>query len=64
MKGAEIQSILQLKHRDNFRETYLNPALDQGLVEMTIPDKPQSSKQKHRLTTKEQKLKAEVIREQ
>jgi hypothetical protein len=64
MKSAEIQSVLQLKHRDNFRDTYLNPALDQGLVEMTIPDKPQSSKQKYRLTTKGQQLKAEVLREQ
>ncbi len=29
---------------------YLQPALDAGLVEMTIPDKPQSSKQKYRIT--------------
>ena len=29
---------------------YLRPAMDQGLVEMTIPDKPRSSKQRYRLT--------------
>ena len=31
---------------------HLQPALNVGLVEMTIPDKPRSSKQKYRLTDK------------
>ncbi len=33
----------------NFKKT-LTRLLDQGLVEMTIPDKPRSSKQRYRLT--------------
>jgi ATP-dependent DNA helicase RecG len=31
---------------------YLLPALAEGLVEMTRPDKPRSSKQRYRLTEK------------
>jgi hypothetical protein len=41
---------LGLKDRMHFANEYLQPALDAGLVEMTIPDKPQSSKQKYRIT--------------
>nr|WP_298269795.1 hypothetical protein [Geobacter sp.] len=36
----------------NFRLIYLRPALDAGLIEMTIPDKPRSSNQRYRLTAK------------
>ena len=41
---------LGLKHEDHFREAYLTPALRSGLIEMTIPDKPRSSKQRYCLT--------------
>ena len=43
---------LSLKDRKNFREAYLNPAIIAELIEMTIPAKPTSSKQKYRLTEK------------
>ncbi len=39
-------------HRGHFRRTYLLPALEAGLLERTIPEKPQSSKQRYRLTAK------------
>jgi len=52
MNRAELQAQLQLKSQANFRERYLQPALIAGLIEMTIPDKPRSSKQKYRLTPK------------
>ncbi len=52
MKRTEIQSVLALKHEDHFREAYLRPALDEGFIEMTIPDKPRSRLQKYRLTSK------------
>ena len=43
-------SSLGLNDRKNFREVYLNPAIEDKLVSLTIPDKPTSSKQKYRLT--------------
>lgn len=46
--GNELMKLLDLKHRPTFRKNYLLPALEAGLVEMTIPDKPNSSKQKYR----------------
>ncbi len=48
----EIMQSLGLKHRPTFLYDYLQPALEHELIEMTIPDKPNSSKQKYRLTEK------------
>lgn len=50
MSRQELMTALGLKDRKHFRDNYLQPALDAGLLEMTIPDKPQSSKQRYRLT--------------
>ncbi len=47
---SELQESLSLKHDENFRKAYIKPALEQGLIEMTIPDKPKSRLQKYRLT--------------
>jgi ATP-dependent DNA helicase RecG len=55
MSRVEIQAALNLRHEDYFRAAYLVPALKTGLIEMTIPDKPRSSKQKYRLTGKGEK---------
>jgi len=52
MGRREIQSELGLTDEKHFREYYQQPAVSQGLIEMTIPDKPRSSKQKYRLTNK------------
>ena len=38
MDRQEIQNRLGLSHRENFRSNYLKPALELGLIEMTIPD--------------------------
>jgi len=46
----ELQAALGLKDDEHFRKFYLLPSLNAGLFEMTIPDKPKSSKQKYRLT--------------
>jgi ATP-dependent DNA helicase RecG len=50
MKRKDIQKALGLKHEDHFRDTYLLPALAAGMLEMTQPDKPKSSKQRYRTT--------------
>ena len=52
MSRAALQETLGLKHRDNFVETYLQPAMEAELLEMTLPDKPNSRLQKYRLTNK------------
>jgi len=46
----ELQAYLGLKDRKHFRNAYLHPALDAGLIEMTLPDKPRSRNQRYRLT--------------
>ncbi len=52
-KGTkELMQMLDLKHRPSFLYGYLNPALQQHLVEMTQPDSPRSPTQKYRLTDK------------
>ncbi len=52
MTRQQLKEGLGLKDDEHFRKAYLLPALDVGLIEMTIPDKPRSSKQKYRLTDK------------
>lgn len=47
---ADLMDAVGLTHREHFREAYLVPALAVGYLEMTIPDKPKSSRQKYRLT--------------
>jgi Fic family protein len=50
MSREEIQSKLVLKDRKSFRARYLKPALAEDLIEMTLPEKPNSRLQKYRLT--------------
>ncbi|TWI72226.1 ATP-dependent DNA helicase RecG [Desulfobotulus alkaliphilus] len=52
MTRQQLKEALGLKDNEHFRRAYLIPALDAGLIEMTLPDKPRSSKQKYRLTDK------------
>jgi Fic family protein len=52
MTRKEIQAKLGLKDEKNFREKYQQAAINLGLIEMTIPDKPNSKLQKYRLTPK------------
>ncbi len=49
MSRETLQSALGLSDRKSFRELYLKPALEAGLIEMTIPGKPNSRLQKYRV---------------
>lgn len=48
LSAVQIMERLGLSHRPTFRKNYLHPAFDKGLIEMTIPDKPNSRNQKYR----------------
>lgn len=54
MTRQELMDLVGLKDRKHFTDAYLQPALESGLLEMTIADKPQSSKQRYRLTAQGQ----------
>ena len=56
MSRTELQKALKLRDRRHFIESYLNPALAAGLIEMTLPDKPTSGNQRYRRTTLGEKL--------
>jgi len=56
MNREQLQGVLGLKDRKSFRKRYLVPALSEGLIEMTLPDKPNSSLQKYFLTVLGQQL--------
>jgi len=53
MSRTEIQQALGLRDRKSFHDRYLKPALQAGVIEMTLPDKPNSRLQKYRLNTRE-----------
>jgi ATP-dependent DNA helicase RecG len=50
LSRASLQQAAGLRDRESFVLEHLNPLLADGLIEMTIPDKPRSSKQRYRLT--------------
>ena len=57
MKRSDIQGLIDINHRDYFMDHFLKPALNEGFLEMTIPEKPKSSKQRYKLTEKGKALK-------
>ena len=60
---AELMALAGKSDRTKFRHQVLRPLLEEGLLEMTVPDKPRSSKQKYRLTARGRELLAELDRE-
>lgn len=48
MSASEIMRRMGLRNRPSFRKTYLRPAMESGLIEMTLADRPNSRNQKYR----------------
>ncbi len=46
--ASALLNLLGLRSKENLRHNYLDPAIDAGLIEMTIPEKPTSRNQKYR----------------
>ena len=61
--NAELLKLIQIKNRDDLRIRFLNPLLESGIIERTIPDKPNSQHQKYRLTEKGRALLKELVQE-
>ena len=59
---VEILQRPGLNDRTHPAKEYLRPAIAEGLVEMTIPDKPRSSKQQYCLTGKGRKQQTRLKR--
>ena len=47
LSANEIMTRLGIKSKETLRASYLNPALENGLIKRTIPDKPNSKNQKY-----------------
>lgn len=47
LSANEIMTRLNIKSKETLRGTYLNPSLKNGLIKMTLPDKPNSKNQKY-----------------
>ncbi len=50
--ASQLMQQLGLSHKPTFRKNYLNPAIEGGFIEMTIPDKPNSRVQEYKITLK------------
>jgi len=48
LTATELMQRVGIKNRDHFRKNWLKPALEQGVIERTIPDKPNSRNQRYR----------------
>ncbi len=47
LSANEIMKRLNVKSKETLRNSYLDPAIENGLIKMTLPDKPKSKNQKY-----------------
>jgi len=50
--ATELMKILNRTNKSKFKNTIVNPLIENGFFELTNPDKPKSPTQKYRLTNK------------
>ena len=50
--AIELMEILNRTNKSKFKNTIINPLIENGFFELTNPDKPKSPTQKYRLTNK------------
>jgi len=48
----EMLAFMDLTDRTKFRRKYIHPLLEVGIIEQTMPEKPNSRNQKYQLTAK------------
>jgi ATP-dependent DNA helicase RecG len=51
MSRWDLQEAIGLRDAEHFRKSYINPALGIKAIEMTIPEKLTSSKQRYRISS-------------
>lgn len=59
---SQLMEKVGLKHRPNFIEYHLNPAISEGYIRLLYPDKPRHPRQKYLLTIKGLTLYNELIK--
>ena len=50
--AIELMEIIKRTNKSKFKNTIINPLVENGFLELTYPDKPKSPTQKYRLTSK------------
>ena len=50
--ALELMKILKRTNKSKFKNTIINPLIDQNFLELTIPESPKSPSQKYRVTGK------------
>ena len=47
MTSTEIMNKLNIKSKETFRKNYLNPAIENGLIEFELPERKTSRNQRY-----------------
>ena len=63
MNRPQLMTALGLRDEKHFRQHYQQAAVAAGLIEMTVPDKPNSRLQRYRLTPAGQALQQVMMQE-